>query len=34
LAKINPKKVKEFLNKNPSMSIVSKREALKGLNRL
>ena len=33
-AKINPKRVKEFLKKNPSMSIVSKREALKGLNRL
>jgi len=33
-AKINPKKVKEFLKKNPSMSIISKREALKGLNRL
>ncbi len=33
-AKINPKKVKDFLRKNPSISIVSKREALKGLNRL
>ena len=32
--KINPKKVKDFLKKNPSMSIISKREALKGLNRL
>lgn len=33
-AKINPGKVKEFLKKNPSMSMVSKREALKGLKRL